>query len=49
MMCELGKLFLLIDEFDIKIRTTYIRSAAKIWADGLNRVREGQLNMEVEE
>jgi hypothetical protein len=40
MMCELRKLFLLIDEFDIKIRTTYIRSAANIWADGLSRVKD---------
>ncbi len=30
MMCELKKLFLLIDEFDIKIKTIYIRSAANI-------------------
>ncbi len=29
-MYELRNLFLLIDEIDIKIRTTYIRSAAKI-------------------
>ena len=40
MMCELRKLFLLIDEFDIKIITTYIRSAANIWADGLSRVKD---------
>jgi len=39
MMCELQKLFLLIDEFDIKIRTTCIRSAADIWADGLSRIK----------
>jgi hypothetical protein len=31
MMCELRKLFLLIDKYDIKIRTQYIRSAANIW------------------
>ena len=30
MMCEPRKLFILIDEFDIKINTTYIRSAANI-------------------
>ena len=40
MMCGLRKLFLLIDEVDIKIRTTYIRSAANIWADGLSRVMD---------
>ena len=40
MMCELRKLLLLIDEFDIKIRTTYIRSAINIWADGLSRVKD---------
>ena len=39
-MCELRKLFLLIDEFDINIRTTYIRSAANIWADGLSRIKD---------
>ena len=38
MMCELRKLFLLIDEFDIK--TTYIRSATNIFADGLNRIKD---------
>ena len=40
MMCELRKLFLLIDEFDIKIRTTYTRSTANIRADGLSRVKD---------
>ena len=40
MMYELRKLFLLVDEFDIKIRTTYIRSAANIWADSLSRMRD---------
>ena len=40
MMCELRKLFLLIGEFDIKVRTTYIRSAANIWTDGLNRIKD---------
>ena len=40
MMCELRKLFLLIDRNDIKIRTQYIRSAANIWADSLSRVTD---------
>jgi hypothetical protein len=40
MMCDLRKFFLLIDEFDIKIKTTYIRSSANIWADGLSRVKD---------
>ncbi len=40
MMSELRKLFHLTDEIDIKIRTTYIRSAANIWADGLSRLKE---------
>ena len=31
MMCELRKLFLLNDEFDIKIKTTCIRIATNIW------------------
>jgi len=30
MMCELRKLFLLIDTYDIKIRTLYIRSATNV-------------------
>ncbi len=30
MMCELRKLFMLIDKYDIRIRTQYIRSAANI-------------------
>ena len=30
MMCELRKLFLLIDTYDIKIRTQYIKSAANV-------------------
>jgi hypothetical protein len=38
MMCNLRKLFLLIDKYDIKIRTKYIRSAANIWTDSLSRV-----------
>ena len=33
MMSELSKLFLLIDESDIKTRTYYITSAANTWAD----------------
>ncbi len=33
MMCELLELFFLIDTFDIKIKTLYIRSAANVWAD----------------
>ncbi len=40
MTCELRKLFLLIDEFDIKIKTTYIRSAANIWADCHIRIKD---------
>ena len=36
MMSELRKLFLLIDEHDISIRTKYIRSAANVWADHLS-------------
>jgi hypothetical protein len=40
MMCELRKLFLLIDTYDIKIRTQYIRSAANVWADNLSRVTD---------
>ncbi len=30
MVCELRKLFLLIDKYDIKIRTQYIRSVSSI-------------------
>ena len=40
MMCELRKLFLLVDTYDIKIRTLYIRSAANVWADNLSRVTD---------
>ena len=40
MMAELRKLFLLTDENNIKIRTTYIRSAADIWADRLSREQD---------
>jgi hypothetical protein len=35
-MSELRKLFLFTVENDMKIRTQYIRSAAKIWADKVN-------------
>ena len=40
MMCELRKLFLLIDKYDIRVRTQYIRSAANIWADALSRTTD---------
>ncbi len=40
MMCELRKLFLFIDMYDIKIRTQYIRNAVNIWADALSRVTD---------
>ncbi len=40
MMCELRKLFMLIDTYDIKIRTLYIRSAANAWADNLSRITD---------
>ncbi len=40
MMCELRKLFLPIDTFDMKIRTRYIRSAANVWANNLSRVTD---------
>ncbi len=40
MMCELRKLFLLIDTYDINIRTQYIRSATNVWADNLSRVTD---------
>jgi hypothetical protein len=40
MMSELRKLFLLVDTYDIKIRTLYIRSAANVWADNLSRVTD---------
>ncbi len=40
MMCELRKLFLLIDTYDIKIRTLYIRSVTNAWADNLSRVTD---------
>jgi hypothetical protein len=40
MMCELRKLFLLVDTYDIKIRTHYIRSAANVWADNISRISD---------
>ncbi len=40
MMCELRELFVLIDMYDIKIRTQYIRSVTNIWADSLSRVTD---------
>ncbi len=39
-MAELRKLFLLTDENNIKIRTTYIRSAANKRADRLSREQD---------
>ena len=39
-MCEMRKLFLLADTYDIKIRTRYIRSAANVWADNLSRATD---------
>jgi hypothetical protein len=35
-MCELRKIFLLVETYDIKNRTLYIRSAANIWANNLS-------------
>ena len=40
MMWELRKLFLLIDTYDIKIKTQYIRSAKNGWADNMSRVTD---------
>jgi hypothetical protein len=40
MMYELRKLVLLLDTYDIKIRTRYVRSAANMWADNLSRVTD---------
>ena len=37
MMCELRKLWFLLDSHDIRIRPQYIRSAANVWADRLSR------------
>jgi len=39
-MCELRKLFLLIDTYDINIRTRYIRSATNVWVDNTSRVTD---------
>jgi len=40
MMCELRKLFLLIDTYGIKIRTQFIRSAANVWVESMSRVTD---------
>ncbi len=40
MMRELRKLFLLVDTYDIKITTQYIRSASNFWAEYLSRVTD---------
>ena len=40
MMCELRKLFLPTDTYDIMIRTKYIRSSANVCADNLSRVTD---------
>ena len=40
MMCELRKLLLLIDTYDIKIRTQNIRSAANVLAYNMSRVTD---------
>ena len=40
MICDLRKLFLLTDTYDIKIRTRYIRSATNVLADNLSRVTD---------
>ncbi len=34
------KLFLLIDMYDTKVKTQYIRIATNIWADSLSRVTD---------
>ena len=39
-MREIRKMFLLIDTYDIKIRTHYIRSTANVWADNLSRITD---------
>ncbi len=39
-MCELRKLFLLVDTYDLKIRTQYIKSTAIVWADNLSRISD---------
>ncbi len=38
MTCELRKLFLIVDSYDIKIRTFYNHNATNILADSLSRV-----------
>jgi hypothetical protein len=40
MIFELRNLYLLIDTYEIKIRTFYIRSATSIWAVNLSRVTD---------
>ena len=40
MMCVLRKLFLLVDIYDIKIRTHYIMSATNVWAHNISRVTD---------
>jgi hypothetical protein len=40
MMCELRKLFLLVDSYDIKIMTLYICNVANVWADILSRISD---------
>jgi hypothetical protein len=47
MMTELPRLWYLLDTNDIHIRPRYIRSAANVWADTLNReldTEDWQLN-----
>jgi hypothetical protein len=40
MMCELRKLFLWVESYDIKIMTLCTSGAANIWADALSRVTD---------
>ena len=40
MMCELRKLFLMVETYAIKIRTLYIKSATNVWADNLSCVTD---------
>jgi hypothetical protein len=50
LMTELRKLWFLLDDNDVRLRTRYIRSAANIWADGLSRESDSsdwQLNPRV--
>ena len=37
MMSEMRRVFLLSDEHGISIKTGYIRNAANVWVDRLNR------------